>query len=569
MRKSTILPAKTGAVIYTRVSSERQVENMSLGEQEKACREYCLNPSRGFDIKEMFVEKGESAKSADRTKLKELLAYCSRNRKDVGYVIVYKVDRLSRNVEDFLKIKTFLKGFGIEIRSASEPIGGGSNTDRLMENILASFAQFDNEVRGERSKIGIHAVANEGGWISAAPSGYRNIRTESKQPTLAIIESQYKPITEFFNEFSTGKYTQEEAVQLAHKYGVRTNKGESLARNSVIKMLRNIVYTGFVQNKATDFKLVQGLHEGFITLDKYHQIQAILDGKSRQIDTSRKSKKLYPLKRFLCCSICGKPLTASSPKGKTKSYESYHCHRCTIKKNGARVSLSRERAHEQFIAQLERAEPAPWALELFRKIVIKRLNEDYAGTRLERKSIDKKIEELENEKIALVRKFSASKISDEAYQLTEQALNRDRSILLVEKERLSSAELTKESNVDKSIAFLIGIAKTWDDLPFEHKQKFQSAIILEPITVFTDGNFGTPHFSPIIQQTTDIEKHAMKNKIDPSAEKSIMAGVEGFEPPNAWTKTMCLTTWRHPKMFKNHYTISRVVACVVACVFGV
>ena len=78
MRKNTTPIVKTGAVIYTRVSSERQVENMSLGEQEKACMDYCSNPARNYDVKEMFVEKGESAKSADRTKLKEMLAYCSR-----------------------------------------------------------------------------------------------------------------------------------------------------------------------------------------------------------------------------------------------------------------------------------------------------------------------------------------------------------------------------------------------------------------------------------------------------------------------------------------------------------
>lgn len=523
MRKNDTPTIKTGAVIYTRVSSERQVENMSLGEQMKACQDYCSNPNRNLEIKETFVEKGESAKSADRTKLKELLAYCSRNRKEVGYVVVYKVDRLSRNVEDFLKIKTFLKGFNIEIRSASEPIGGGSNTDRLMENILASFAQFDNEVRGERSKIGIHAAAAEGGWISPAPSGYRNVRTESKQPTLAIIDSQYKPITKFFNEFSTGKYTQEEAVQLAYKCGVRTNKSERLARNSVIKMLRNIVYAGYVQNKATDFKLVQGLHEGFITLDKYHQIQAILDGKAKPIDTSRKSKKLYPLKRFLLCGICGKPLTASSPRGKTKSYESYHCHRCSIRKNGARVSVSTELAHAQFKAQLERAEPAPWVPDLLRIIVLRRWSTEFQDVQKRRHEIDDKIRDIEKKKNTFLDLLADKSITVEAYQSKESQLSIEKSSLTLERDELKDTESDKERIVDNAVEFLRGLQQTWDDLPFEHKQKFQSAIILEPITVFADGNFGTPHFSPIIQQTTDIEKLVTKNKIDPSAEKSIMA----------------------------------------------
>ncbi|KKW05133.1 MAG: Site-specific recombinase [Candidatus Saccharibacteria bacterium GW2011_GWC2_48_9] len=546
MRKNTTPIVKTGAVIYTRVSSERQVENMSLGEQEKACMDYCSNPARNYDVKEMFVEKGESAKSADRTKLKEMLAYCSRNRKDIGYVIIYKVDRLSRNVEDFLKIKTFLKALGIEILSASEPIGGGSNTDRLMENILASFAQFDNEVRGERSKVGIHATAAEGGWVSPAPSGYRNARTESKQPTLAIVESQYKPITKFFNEFSSGKYTQEEAVALSRRCGVETNKGEKLARNSVIKMLRSITYAGYVQNKATDYRPVKGLHEGFITLETFNRIQAILDGKSRPIDVSRKSKGLYPLKRFLLCGICSKALTASSPKGKTKSYESYHCHRCTIKKNGARVSVSREQAHEQFRAQLERAEPAPWVPDLFRVIVLRRWSTEFQDVQKRRHEIDDKIRDIEKKKNTFLDLLADKSISVEAYQLKESQLSAEKSSLTLERDELKDVESDKERVVDNAVEFLRGLQQTWSDLPFEHKQKFQSALFLEPITVFTNGSFGTPHFSPIIQQTTDIENHVTKNKIDPSAEKSIMAGVEGFEPPNAGTKIRCLTTWRHP-----------------------
>lgn len=531
MNKIIKTPTKKDAVIYTRVSSERQVENTSLGEQERVCIDFCSSHSRQLNINKVFTEKGESAKTTERTELKAMLAYCSKHRNEIGYVVVYKIDRLSRKMADFLMLKTTLAKMGIEVHSATEPIGGGSNTDVLMENILASFAQFDNDVRGERAKGGMHAAAKEGGWVGPAPTGYVNSRTELKQPTLAIIESQYKPLTKFFNAFATGKYTQEEAVELANRCGVRSNTGQPLARNSVFKLLRKIAYAGYIKSKATNYIAVKGLHEGYITLDTFDRIQAILDTKSRPVDNSKIKKKIYPLKSFLLCGICGKPLTASAPRGKLSkagdikknTYESYHCHRCTIKKNNARVSISKDEAHERFKAQLERAEPAPWVPKLFREVLVSRLGADFKEAIAQRREIDKKISQIEDEKISLVRKFAQSMISDDAYKATEQYIDKEKSRLVMQREALSSIEDMKEAAVDNAVHFIINMASTWNDLPFEHKQKFQSALLLEPIVVSSNGNFGTPHFSPIIQESTDIESYVSKNKIDPSAEKSILA----------------------------------------------
>ena len=111
-------------------------------------------------------------------------------------------------------------------------------------------------------------------------------------------------------------------------------------------MLRNVVYAGYIQNESTDFIRVKGLHEPYIDLSTYETIQAILAGKGRPDSKPRSKNLLYPLKKLLICGICNKPLTASSPKGRTKHYSLYHCHRCTKKKNGATVSIPRDLAHQ-------------------------------------------------------------------------------------------------------------------------------------------------------------------------------------------------------------------------------
>ena len=140
---------KTLAVIYTRVSSEEQVDNMSLGNQEDECKRFIARQPGDLKVDRVFAEEGESAKTADRTKLKELLEYCRQNKNTVGHVVVYKLDRFARSVQDHMALQAVLKKMGIILWSATEPIGE-STTGKLMEHVLASFAQFDNDVRSER-----------------------------------------------------------------------------------------------------------------------------------------------------------------------------------------------------------------------------------------------------------------------------------------------------------------------------------------------------------------------------------------------------------------------------------
>ena len=87
------------AVIYCRVSTKEQVQNMSLSTQERECRLFCER--EGFEVDVVFREKGESAKTMKRTVLGELLTYCNENRNDIDHVVVYSVDRFSRDRTDY------------------------------------------------------------------------------------------------------------------------------------------------------------------------------------------------------------------------------------------------------------------------------------------------------------------------------------------------------------------------------------------------------------------------------------------------------------------------------------
>lgn len=158
------------AVLYLRVSTEEQVDNFSLNTQEEICRREAQK--RNYEIIEVFREEGRSAKTiSGRPVLISLLEYCRKNKGRVQAVFVYRLDRVSRITADYLAIRKKLTENGVNIISSTEPTGD-SPTEKLVETILAGFAQLDNDIRSERAKNGLRARYLSGLISGKPPLGY-------------------------------------------------------------------------------------------------------------------------------------------------------------------------------------------------------------------------------------------------------------------------------------------------------------------------------------------------------------------------------------------------------------
>jgi site-specific DNA recombinase len=192
-----------GAVIYLRVSDPRQAENLSLATQLKACEEYC--DRQGFQVLARFKEEGESAKTTDRTELQRLLKYCQANKGRVHFLVVFNLTRFAREKYDHFALRAHLKSLGISLRSATEPIDD-SATGKLMEGVLAAFAQFDNDVRSDRTKAGMQSALALGRWTFLAPLGYLNAPRQFG--TSLMPDPERAPLVRrAFEEFATGRFT--------------------------------------------------------------------------------------------------------------------------------------------------------------------------------------------------------------------------------------------------------------------------------------------------------------------------------------------------------------------------
>ncbi len=239
-------------VIYCRVSSKEQVQGTSLESQEQACREYAR--SKNIKILKIFVEQGESAKFADRTQLLELIDFCKENKGKVNVLLVWKVDRFSRNVGDHFNIKAMLLKYGVRIVSVTEPID--SNPEgKLMETILAGFAQFDNDIRALRAVQGMRRKLQEGIFPWKPPYGYKSATKNGEKKTQPDAQDQplFGLLQKAWKEFATGAYTKAEIRRLTTSWGVLTQKGKPISNQSLDNFFRNAFYAGILLARLSHF----------------------------------------------------------------------------------------------------------------------------------------------------------------------------------------------------------------------------------------------------------------------------------------------------------------------------
>ena len=141
------------AIIYTRVSTKNQAEEgYSLAGQEKDCKIFA--EMNNYSVSKVFVEKGESAKTQDRTELQNLMKFCVANKKNIDAIIIWKIDRLTRDIKDFYRLQEFFTKLNIRVLFAREN-NGDSATDRLTRNLMGVLAQYENDQKAERVTNGM------------------------------------------------------------------------------------------------------------------------------------------------------------------------------------------------------------------------------------------------------------------------------------------------------------------------------------------------------------------------------------------------------------------------------
>jgi site-specific DNA recombinase len=466
------------AVIYCRVSTKEQTKNLSLPVQEKSCRDYCER--EGYEVAEIFVEEGESAKTIDRTKFKELLAFCRDKKNRVGAVVVHSISRFSRDKLSHFTIRALLSKLNITLRSATEPIDD-SPTGKMVEGLLSTMAQYENDDKSERTKRGMKEAIQRGSWPFSATLGYRKIPQLDGRSRIEQDPESAPLIKQAFDLVANGSYERVEVLRIVTAAGLRTKRGKKLTSQSFHNMLKNPFYAGIlvVQGWEVDGA---GAFEPIVTEEKFRLVQSVLSGGHCAARPRRPNHPDFPLRHFVRCGSCDKPLTASWSKGRNKPYAYYHCTKASCKSPNIRKAI----LESEFLKLIKQIQPKPEYINLFKEIVLDVWKQRKADAIRLVTTLEARVATLKAKRQGVVEAFLHERIIDKpTYQEQLDLLNEEVALVELEIYETKLEELDLEASLNFAISALSNAAAFWNHCSSDQKQRFQR--ILFPNGLVFDG----------------------------------------------------------------------------------
>ena len=482
-------------VIYCRVSTKEQLQNLSLDTQQKTCTEFCSR--QGWTVDRVFVEKGESAKTADRTELKNLLTHCREHRGRIHCVVVYAVNRFARDQYDHSVLRLQLQRLGVTLRSATEPIDD-SSTGKLMEGIVAAFAQFDNDVRSERTVQGMKARLERGGWTFPAPLGYLAQRDSNGKKTLLPDPERAPFVTHAFELFASGLYNVNETLAIVGKMGLRTRAGKTLTPQSFGALLRKPVYAGQMVIPKWNIHCA-GDFPSLVNPETFSRVQAILAGRHPSVSARLRSNPDFPLRHFVQCGKCLRALTASWSRGRSKRYAYYRCQNRVCRG----VNSRREEVERKFVDFLEQLKPKPEYLRLFGEIIVDVWKKKQAKVVTVHDVLLRRLADLKKRKHLLLEAFVYKRALDQpTYQEEVDRLNEEITLAEMEADDARLDQLDIEAAVEFAQYVLLNAGRMWSESGAEQKQRLQKLIFPSSVQ-FEEGVYRTATTSMIFFELED------------------------------------------------------------------
>jgi site-specific DNA recombinase len=319
-------PDARRCAIYTRKSTSVGLEQdfNSLDAQREACAGYIQRQLGWTLVDERYDDGGFTGANIERPAFQRLLSDIEAGKIDV--VVVYKVDRLSRSLLDFAKLMERFGAAGTSFVSVTQNFSTADAMGRLTLNMLMSFAEFEREMIGERTRDKIAAQRRRGKWTGGTvPLGYS---VAGKR--LVVRELEAVLVREVFTTYLQQRSTLAVARLLNESHhstkrhvaaNGRLREARPWTKADVARLLRNPVYAGYMSSHG---ELHDGEHESIVDRETFSRVHGLLEDAARPTKDRGRNPD-YVLRGLLRCACCGSALTpASTRRGRTE-YRYYRC----------------------------------------------------------------------------------------------------------------------------------------------------------------------------------------------------------------------------------------------------
>jgi len=327
------------AVIYARYSSDNQREE-SIEGQLRECKEYA--DQNGITVVRTYIDRALSAKTDSRPQFQQMIHDSATHTFEA--VLVWKLDRFSRNRYDSAHYKRILKNNRVHVVSVTEPI---SNTPEgiMLESLLEGMAEYYSAELAEKVSRGHKENALKAKFNGGpVPLGYRIDSEHHYQidPTTAPV------VQEAFQRYAAGESIRS-IIESLNARGIRNSRGNRFTKNSFQTLLKNRRYLGEYRYKDT---VIPDAIPAIIDPECFDAVQRRCEI-HRQAPAHNKADVHYLLTTKLFCGKCGTMMAGQSGRSHTGTVHCYY--KCGTRKRSGKEACSlkpvRKEPLEQFVVK--------------------------------------------------------------------------------------------------------------------------------------------------------------------------------------------------------------------------
>jgi site-specific DNA recombinase len=323
--------APVHCAIYTRKSTDEGLDKdfNSLDAQREAAENYiAAQREEGWTaLPDRYDDGGFSGGSTNRPALQRLLADVEAGRIDC--VVVHKYDRLSRSMLDFLQVLDFFKRRGVSFVSVSQRFDTSTPVGEMTLNVLLSFAQFERQIIGERTRDKMRAARRRGRWTGGMPPlGYDTAPEGGRLIVNKDEVEQVRAIFELYVETPSLVYVAQELNRRGSRRKSWVTKdgkqrqGKSWDRVNLRLLLTNPLYAGRQRLGDETFR---GEHPAIVPKALFEKVQRAVTENRGNGGSAARNRHGALLRGLLRCSACGTAMVHAPSRNNGKLYRYYRC----------------------------------------------------------------------------------------------------------------------------------------------------------------------------------------------------------------------------------------------------
>ncbi len=334
MTTSKIQPTKQmekWCAVYTRKSSDENLNSdfTSLDAQRESCQSFIQSrKEEGWQVyPERFDDAALSGGNTKRPALQRILNAVRQGK--IQAVVVYKYDRLSRNMKDFVHILDLFDQHGVAFISVTQQFDTSTSIGRIFQTMLMGFAQFERELVSERTRDKRAAMIQKGKWPGGMPIIGYDVDSENRK--LDLNPKEAKQAKDQFMFYLKEKSLSRTARKL-HEHGYRIKQwitkagnekgGGRYTKTNLDQILRNPLYIGKLRHKD---KLFDGLHKSIIEETLFNRVQKLLSRNGGFHKSLSQDKHDFLLRGLVHCATCHSFMSPNFAYSKGKKYFYYKC----------------------------------------------------------------------------------------------------------------------------------------------------------------------------------------------------------------------------------------------------